>query len=145
MCSSRRDSNVGKIGTMIVSTDLLRCSKNPCATMTNAEIAAAFDKVADLLEFQGANAFRVRAYRNAANAIRMLPEQLSRIAADPNRKLTDIAGIGKDLANSILELIATRRLPLLDELQAEIPHSAMAMLTNSGTWTPRKQPHFSRT
>ena len=72
------------------------------------------------------------AYRNAANAIRMLPEQLSRIAADPNRKLTDIAGIGKDLANSILELIATRRLPLLDELQAEIPHSAMAMLRIPG-------------
>jgi DNA polymerase (family X) len=100
--------------------------------MTNAEIAAAFDQVADLLEFQGANAFRVRAYRNAANVIRTLPEQLSRIAADPNRKLTNIAGIGKDLANSIMALIATRRLPLLDELQAEIPHSAMAMLRIPG-------------
>jgi DNA polymerase (family X) len=100
--------------------------------MTNAEIAAVFDQVADLLEFQGANAFRVRAYRNAVNAIRTLPEQLARIAADPNRKLTDIAGIGKDLANSILELIATRRLPLLEELQAKIPHSALEMLRIPG-------------
>ncbi|MEX2141118.1 MAG: DNA polymerase/3'-5' exonuclease PolX [Pirellulales bacterium] len=100
--------------------------------MTNAELSAVFEQVADLLEFQGANAFRVRAYRNAANAIRMLPEQAARIAADPDRKLTDIAGIGKDLANSILTLLATRRLPLLEELQAQIPHSALAMLRIPG-------------
>ena len=81
--------------------------------MTNAEIASIFEQVADLLEFQGANAFRVRAYRNAAGAIRTLTEQVARIAADPNRKLTDIAGIGKDLANSILTLLATHKLPLL--------------------------------
>ncbi len=40
--------------------------------MTNAQIADIFDELADLLEFQGANAFRVRAYRNAARAIRDL-------------------------------------------------------------------------
>ena len=100
--------------------------------MTNAEISAVFDQVADLLEFQGANAFRVRAYRNAVNAIRALPEQLAKIAADPDRKLTDIPGIGKDLANSIMTLLATRRLPLLEELQAQIPHSALAMLRIPG-------------
>jgi DNA polymerase (family 10) len=100
--------------------------------MSNAEIAAVFDQVADLLEFQGANAFRVRAYRNAANSIRTLAEPLSRIAADPNRKLTDIAGIGKDLANSILGLIATRKLPLLEELQAQIPHSVLELLRIPG-------------
>ena len=100
--------------------------------MTNAEISAVFDQIADLLEFQGANAFRVRAYRNAANAIRALPEQLAKIAGDPDRKLTDIAGIGKDLANSIMILLATRRLPLLEELQAQIPHSALEMLRIPG-------------
>ena len=51
----------------------------PCG-MTNAEIADAFDQVADLLEFQGANPFRVRAYRNAAHTIRGLPESLERVA-----------------------------------------------------------------
>jgi DNA polymerase (family 10) len=100
--------------------------------MTNAEISAVFDQVADLLEFQGANAFRVRAYRNAVNAIRALPEQLAKIAGDPDRKLTDIPGIGKDLANSIMTLLATRWLPLLEELQAQIPHSALAMLRIPG-------------
>jgi DNA polymerase (family 10) len=100
--------------------------------MTNAELSSVFDQVADLLEFQGANAFRVRAYRNAANAIRTLPEQAAKIAANPERKLTDIAGIGKDLANAIMTLLATRRLPLLEELQAEIPHSALAMLRIPG-------------
>jgi DNA polymerase (family 10) len=100
--------------------------------MTNAEISSIFDQIADLLEFQGANAFRVRAYRNAAYAIRALPEQVAKIAGDPDRKLTDIAGIGKDLANSIMTLLATRRLPLLEELQAQIPHSALAMLRIPG-------------
>ena len=100
--------------------------------MSNAEIAAVFDQVADLLEFQGANAFRVRAYRNAANSIRVLAEPLARIADDPNRKLTDLAGIGKDLANSILGLIATRKLPLLEELQAQIPHSVLELLRIPG-------------
>jgi DNA polymerase (family X) len=100
--------------------------------MTNAELSAVFDQVADLLEFQGANAFRVRAYRNAANAIRALPEQASRIASNPDRKLTDIPGVGKDLANSIMTLLATRKLPLLEELQAQIPHSALAMLRIPG-------------
>jgi DNA polymerase (family 10) len=100
--------------------------------MSNAELSAIFDQVADLLEFQGANSFRVRAYRNAANAIRALPEQAASIAADPDRKLTDIAGIGKDLANAIMALLATRRLPLLEQLQAQIPHSALEMLRIPG-------------
>ncbi|MGC4006056.1 MAG: helix-hairpin-helix domain-containing protein [Pirellulales bacterium] len=51
--------------------------------MTNLEIAAVFDQIADLLEFEGANAFRVRAYRNAARTIEDYPESLTRVAADP--------------------------------------------------------------
>jgi DNA polymerase (family 10) len=100
--------------------------------MSNAEIATVFDQVADLLEFQGANPFRVRAYRNAAHTVRTLAEPISKIAADPSRKLTEISGIGKDLASSIQTLIATRRLSLLEELQAQIPHSALAMLRIPG-------------
>ncbi len=53
--------------------------------MTNVEIAAAFEEIADLLEVQGANQFRIRAYRNAARTIRELPEALADIAADPAR------------------------------------------------------------
>ncbi len=53
--------------------------------MNNAHIAAVFDEVADLLEFQGANPFRVRAYRNAARTIRDLPES---VADDRRRRRT---------------------------------------------------------
>jgi DNA polymerase (family 10) len=89
--------------------------------MTNREIADVFDQVADLLEFQAANPFRVRAYRNGAHRIRDLTEPLSAIAADSNRSLTDIQGVGKDLAEKIRTLLDTGSLPMLAELQKDVP------------------------
>ncbi len=89
--------------------------------MTNREIAAVFSQIADLLEFQAANPFRVRAYRNGAKKIGDLNESLATIAADAGRKLTDIDGIGKDLAEKICTLLDTGGLPMLEELQREIP------------------------
>jgi DNA polymerase (family 10) len=100
--------------------------------MTNVEIAAAFDQVADLLEFQGANPFRVRAYRQAARVLGDLPEQVEQILADPERKLTDIEGIGKDLAEKIATLQATGTLPMLEELRAQVPESVLAILRVPG-------------
>ena len=100
--------------------------------MTNVEIAAAFEEIADLLEVQGANQFRVRAYRNAARTIRELPEALKDIAADPSRKLTDLEGIGKDLAEKINTLLETGSLPMLQELLAEIPASVLDLLRVPG-------------
>ena len=89
--------------------------------MTNADIAAVFDHVADLIEYQGGNVFRVRAYRNAARTIGSMVESLATVRADPSRTLTDIEGVGADLAAKIGTLLDTGRLPLLDELQREIP------------------------
>ena len=66
--------------------------------MTNAEIAAVFEQMADLLEFQGDNPFRVRAYRNAARAIRDLGESVAAIVADNPERLLEIDGIGKEVA-----------------------------------------------
>ncbi len=100
--------------------------------MTNVEIAAVFDHIADLLEFQGANPFRVRAYRSAARTIHDLPESAAEIAADPKRSLTDIEGIGKDLAEKITTLVQTGSLPMLEELLAEIPESVLAILRVPG-------------
>ncbi len=100
--------------------------------MTNAEIAAVFEQVADLLEFKGANPFRVRAYRNAARTIDDLPESLADVAADPNRELTAIDGIGKDLADKVVELVVTGSMEMLDELLAEIPESVLAILRVPG-------------
>jgi DNA polymerase (family 10) len=95
--------------------------------MTNAQIAGLFDEMADLLEFQEANAFRVRAYRNAARTIGESPEPIAAIHADPNRKLTDLAGIGDDLAKKIAALIATGTIPQLEELRAQVPASVLAL------------------
>src|SRR3989304_8847289 len=106
--------------------------------MANAEIAAVFDEVADLLEFQDANPFRVRAYRNAARTIHDLPESAAEIVADPDRSLTDIEGIGKDLAEKITILVQTGSLPMLEELLEEIPESGLAIMRVPGLGAGRK-------
>ena len=100
--------------------------------MKNAEIADVFEQVADLLEFQGENPFRLRAYRNAAMTIRDLTESISAIAQDPARALTEIPGIGRDLADKITTLATTGALPLLVELTAKTPPSVLALLRVPG-------------
>ncbi len=100
--------------------------------MTNPEIAAVFDQIADLLEFQGTNPFRIRAYRNAARTFKDLPQSLAEIVADPERTLTEIEGIGKDLAAKVETLLDTGTLPLLDELLEQIPESVLAILRVPG-------------
>src|SRR3989337_2190910 len=100
--------------------------------MTNRDIAAAFDLVADLLEFQDANPFRVRAYRNGARTIRDFPEQMQAILADGERKLPDISGMGKDLAEKIATLCETGKLPMLEELQTQVPESVLALMRIPG-------------
>ena len=89
--------------------------------MTNSDIAATFEQIADLIEYQGGNAFRVRAYRNAAHTISALVESLGDVRADPDRSLTDLAGIGDDLADKIASLLDTGALPLLVELHKAVP------------------------
>jgi DNA polymerase (family 10) len=89
--------------------------------LTNADIAAAFEHVADLLEYRGDNMFRVRAYRNAARTIDGLIEPIAAVRDDPARSLTDLDGIGNDLAAKIETLLDTGRLPQLEELEREVP------------------------
>jgi DNA polymerase (family 10) len=100
--------------------------------MNNAQIAAVFDEIGDLLEFQGANPFRVRAYRNAARTLQDLPEPISAIAAHPDRKLTDIPGIGADLADKINVLLETGDVPMRAELRSQIPPSVLLLLRIPG-------------
>ncbi len=100
--------------------------------MTNSDIAAVFDHVADLLEYQGGNVFRVRAYRNAARTIGGMVESLAAVRADPARSLTDIEGIGTDLAGKIGSLLDTGRLPLLDELAREVPAAVFELMRVPG-------------
>src|SRR3954462_4560246 len=100
--------------------------------MNNRDVATLFDEIADLLEFQNANPFRVRAYRNAARRINDLSEPLTNVAADPNRALTDIDGIGKDLAQKIEELLENGSIGMLEQLRSEIPGGVLAIVRIPG-------------
>src|ERR687887_670497 len=100
--------------------------------MNNRDVATLFDEIADLLEFQNANPFRVRAYRNAARRVTDLSEPLANVAADPERKLTDLEGIGKDLAQKIEEVLETGSIGMLDELRSAIPGGVLAMVRIPG-------------
>ena len=102
------------------------------AIMTNRDIAAVFEQLADLLEFQGANPFRIRSYRNGARKIADLNEPLAKIADDSERKLTDIDGIGKTLAEKINELLQTNKLAALDTLLEKVPPAVLALLRVPG-------------
>ena len=112
-----------------------------CDAVTNPEIAAVFERVADLLEFQSENPFRVRAYRQAARRIEGMVESLASIRSDADRKLTDIEGIGADLASKIATLLDTGGLPLLDELTAAVPAAAFAIMRVPGLG-PKKAKHL---
>jgi len=107
--------------------------------VTNADIAAAFEHVADLLEFRGENVFRVRAYRAAARTIGGLVESLASVRADPARSLTDLEGIGKDLAGKIGELLDTGRLALLADLEKQVPAVAFELMRVPGLGPKKAQ------
>jgi DNA polymerase (family X) len=87
--------------------------------MRNLEIAFIFNQIADLLEIQGANPFRVRAYRRAAMNIEGLADNIETIAL--NGTLRNITGVGEDLANKIEEYIRSGRMEFHEQLKQEIP------------------------
>jgi DNA polymerase (family 10) len=100
--------------------------------MQNPDIARLFDEVADLLEIQDANPFRVRAYRNAARTIRDFPEPLADLVHDGTKPLTEIPGIGDDLAEKITEIVTTGELSLHKQLAKKLPAGLLDLLRIPG-------------
>jgi DNA polymerase (family 10) len=100
--------------------------------MNNEEIAQELDELAELLEFRGENTFRVRAYRNGARAIRGLPEAVSEILGDPDRRLSDLPGIGEAIEEKVRTLLTTHHIPQLEKLRAEIPAGVLHMMRVPG-------------
>ncbi|MHB8634394.1 MAG: PHP domain-containing protein [Thermoplasmatota archaeon] len=97
---------------------------------TNAEVAAAFEELADLLEIEGANPFRVRAYRTAARVLGAFEHPVGKWAAEG--RLRDIPGIGEDLAAKIGEVVATGHLAYLEEKRESVPAGLREMLAVEG-------------
>ncbi len=100
--------------------------------MDNADIARVLDEVGDLLEIQGANPFRVRAYRTAARTIESLAEPASALALRDPDALAELPGIAKDLAGKVAEIATTGDLALRRELTAKVPASLVTMMRVDG-------------
>lgn len=97
----------------------------------NSEIAETFNKYADLLEIDGANQFRVRAYRTAGRTILDLSQNLYDMVKE-GKDLSELPGIGKDLANKIIEMVKTGRLSQLEELNKTIPAELINIMDIAG-------------
>jgi DNA polymerase (family 10) len=104
--------------------------------MENSEIAAVLEDVGLLLQIKGANPFRIRAYENAARTVDDHAVPLRAMVAD-GADLTQLSGIGKDMARYITELVTTGRLSILEELTAEIPRSLLELVRLPGVGPKR--------
>jgi DNA polymerase (family 10) len=93
----------------------------------NTDIAGIFDEIADFLEIEGENPFRIRAYRNAAHTVSGLGSELKDMAA-ADEDLTKLPGIGKELAAKIHEILETGTAKALIKLQQRIPKTLIEIL-----------------
>ena len=104
--------------------------------LSNAEIAAQLASTADLLEIDGANVFRVRAYRNAAESVAAHAGSVASMVAD-DADLTALQGVGKDLASGISALVRDGALPQLVELSARVPLGLLEVVQVPGVGPKR--------
>ncbi|MBW6454376.1 MAG: DNA polymerase/3'-5' exonuclease PolX [Trueperaceae bacterium] len=103
---------------------------------TNAVVAARLARLADLLEIDGANAFRVRAYRGAAETIEAHPEAIADLLARGD-DLTALKGIGKDLAAALAALFDEGEIPALREVAERVPVGLLEVVRVPGVGPKR--------
>ena len=99
--------------------------------MDNKAIANILYETADLLEIDGQDSFRIRSYRNAAQAIENHSEQIKDIIAEP-KKVLAIAGIGKGMLNNLQELFKDGKLAVQTELLEKYHPSMLQLLKIQG-------------
>ncbi|MGM0665163.1 MAG: DNA polymerase/3'-5' exonuclease PolX [Thermodesulfobacteriota bacterium] len=100
-------------------------------TVLNNEVAGIFSRMADLLEIESDNVYRIRAYRNAARTIAGLPRSVSDMV-ESGESLDDLPGIGKDLAGKIQEIVETGTLSQLEELEKQTPPEVSELMKIPG-------------
>ena len=101
--------------------------------MENVEIANLLNKYADLLEIQGADLFRIQAYRNAARTIESLSQPVSQLVQEgKDLKKLKLPGIGKGMSEHLEEIVKTGSLGALNELRKELPGSLDELLEIEG-------------
>lgn len=104
--------------------------------MENLEIASVLREVGDLLEIQGSNPFRIRAYRNAVRTINDLTRPLVGMV-EAEEDLTELPGIGKEMASHILELVEWGELSVLEKLGEVVPRSLTDLIRLDGVGPKR--------
>jgi DNA polymerase (family 10) len=100
--------------------------------MENREFARVLAETADLMEIAGEDGFRIRSYRNAASAIEGFPERVDDILANPERKVTEIPGVGKGLASVLEELSRRGSFEKRDALLAQFPPTLLDLFKIQG-------------
>jgi DNA polymerase (family 10) len=100
--------------------------------LENKEIARLLWETADLMEIAGEDSFRIRSYRNGATAVEGYPERIADILCDPERKVTDISGIGKGLAVVLAEIVDHGSCERRDLLLQKFPPTALEFLKIQG-------------
>ncbi len=109
----------------------------------NAEVADLFDDMADLLEADQANPFRVRAYRSAARSVRALPEELCELAAR-GEDLARLPGIGREFAAKVRHILEVGAEAALERLQQEATAYPDALLRVPGLGLKRVKVLYHR-
>ena len=99
--------------------------------ISNMEIASLFDQLADLLEIKGENAFKIRAYRNAARTIENLGTDLRKMLEE-GEDISQIPTIGEHIARKIAEIIKTGRLAKLEMIKHAFPPHLLDLLKVEG-------------
>src|SRR5213593_3662755 len=94
--------------------------------MVNAELAAAFDEVADLMELLGEDRFRIGSYRRAARVLGEFHEDIAVVCKE--KRLTDIPSVGKSMAEKICEFLESGKIQRLEELKAKLPRELVTLL-----------------
>jgi DNA polymerase (family X) len=100
--------------------------------MENREIARLLSEVADLMEIAAEDGFRIRSYRNAASTIESYPERVEDILRNPERKVTDIPGIGKGIAAVLDEIGKRGSFEKRDNLLQQFPATLLDLLRIQG-------------
>jgi DNA polymerase (family 10) len=102
----------------------------------NAQIAAMFNELADLLEIEGANPFRIRAYRNASRVIGNWPRNLAE-ASQEEGQIPKLPGVGQDLTQKIAEISTTGHLKALSEIRQRVPRELLQLIKIQGVGPKR--------
>ncbi|MEN3014166.1 MAG: DNA polymerase/3'-5' exonuclease PolX [Endomicrobiia bacterium] len=111
--------------------------------MRNKEVAEQFYLIAQLLSLTDENPFKVRAYEKAAQVIESLPEPIEEISKD-FKKLSEIPGVGKSIAEKVVEYLSSGKIQRLEELKSKFPEGIFEMLKIPGLGPKRVRLLFEK-